>query len=132
MKHTKLQDTINSHKVDNHNTRNQTTISSQNTQYNQLHHDQNRSKTQTRRGLLIKHYIPPRQTTDPDHTTEDTDITNTLHYLDTLTNNIITRDFNTYSTTWYSNMNDHRGILIADIIHNFSQITLNTKTTATC
>lgn len=73
-------------------------------------------------------YIPPRQTTDPDHLTEDTDITNTFNYLDTLTNHIISGDINAHSTTWHSNTDDHRGTLIADLLQQSTHIILNTDT----
>ena len=77
---------------------------------------------------LTNIYIPPRLTTDPDHATEDTDITDSLNYITTLPSSIITGDINAHSTTWHSHTDDHRGNLIADIILNSTQTMLNTDT----
>ena len=72
--------------------------------------------------------MPPRDTTDPNHGTEDTDITNTFTHLTNIDNHLITGDINAHSHQWHSPTEDHCGILIADIIANSNQITLNTKT----
>ena len=77
---------------------------------------------------LANIYIPPRDTTDPNHSTEDTDITNTFTYLTTLNNTIIGGDINAHEDLWYSPTTDHRGTLIADIILNSTHNTLNTNT----
>ena len=62
------------------------------------------------------------------HGTEDTDITNTFTHLTNIDNHLITENINAHSHQWHSPTEDHRGILIADIIANSNQITLNTNT----
>ena len=83
--------------------------------------------TQTNHLHVTNIYIQPRDTTDPNHGTEDTDITNTFTHLTIIYNHLITGDINAHSQQWHSPTEDHRGILIADIIANSNQITLNTN-----
>ena len=80
--------------------------------------------TQTKHLHITNIYIPPRDTTDPNHATEDTDITNTFTHLTNIDNHLITGDINAHSHQWHSPTEDHRGSLIA----NSNQITLNTNT----
>ena len=82
---------------------------------------------QTKHLHITNIYIPPRDTTDPNHGTEDTDITNTFTRLTSIDNHLITGDINAHSHQWHSPTEDHRGIFIADIIANSNQITLNTN-----
>ena len=84
--------------------------------------------TQTKHLLITNIYIPPRDTTNPNHATEDTDITNTFTHLTSIDNHLITGDINAHSHQWQSPTEDHRGSLIADIIANSNKITLNTNT----
>ena len=86
------------------------------------------SLTQTKHLHVTNIYIPPRDTTDPNHGTEYTDITNAFTHLTNIDNYLITGDINAHSHQWHSSTEDHRGILIADIIANSNQITLNTNT----
>ena len=71
-------------------------------------------------------YIPPRDTTNPDHNNADTDITNCMTYILESDRTIVTGDFNAHHHMWYSPMTDHRGTLIADKINNSDHLTLNT------
>ena len=87
--------------------------------------------TQTKHLHVTNIYIPLRDTTDPNHGTEDTDITNTFTHLTNIDNHLITGDINAHSHLWHSPTEDHRGILIADIVVNSNQITLNTNTPTT-
>ena len=84
--------------------------------------------TQTKHLHVTNIYITPRDTTDPNHGTEDTDITNTFTHLTSIENLLIAGDINIHSHQWHSPTEDHRGLLIADIIANSNQITLNTNT----
>ena len=60
-------------------------------------------------------YIPPRNTTSPDHATCDADITSCIQYITNLPNSIISGDINAHSPIWHSHTTDHRGDLIADL-----------------
>ena len=73
-------------------------------------------------------YIPPRNTTSPDHATCDADITSCIQYITNLPNSIISGDINAHSPIWHSHTTDHRGDLIADLLGNSDHITLNTNT----
>ena len=73
-------------------------------------------------------YIPPRNTTSPDHATCDADITSCIQYITNLPNSIISGDINANSPIWHSHTTDHRGDLIADLLGNSDHITLNTNT----
>ena len=73
-------------------------------------------------------YIPPRNTTSPDHTTCDADITSCIQYITNLPNSIISGDINAHSPIWHSHTTDHRGDLIADLLGNSDHITLSTNT----
>ena len=73
-------------------------------------------------------YIPPRNTTSPDHATSDADITSCIQYITNLPNSIISGDINAHSPIWHSHTTDHRGDLIADLLGNSDHITLNTNT----
>ena len=53
----------------------------------------------------------------------------TTNRLTSIVNHLITGDINAHSHQWHSPTEDHRGSLIADIIANPNQITLNTNTT---
>ena len=68
-------------------------------------------------------YIPPRDTTNPDHINADTDITNCMTYILDSDRTIVTGDFNAHHHMWYSPMTDHRGTLIADKINNSDHLT---------
>ena len=52
----------------------------------------------------------------------------TTNRLTSIVNHLITGDINAHSHQWHSPTEDHRGSLIADIIANPNQITLNTNT----
>ena len=73
-------------------------------------------------------YIPPRNTTSPDHATCDADITSCIQCITNLPNSIISGDINAHSPIWHSHTTDHRGDLIADLLGNSDHITLNTYT----
>ena len=73
-------------------------------------------------------YIPPRNTTSPDHATCDADITSCIQYITNLPNSIISGDINAHSPIWHSHTTDHRGDLIADLLGNSDHITQNTNT----
>ena len=73
-------------------------------------------------------YIPPRNTTSPDHATCDADITSCIQYITNLPNSIISGDINAHSPIWHSHTTDHGGDLIADLLGNSDHITLNTNT----
>ena len=73
-------------------------------------------------------YIPPRNTTSPDHATCDADITSFIQYITNLPNSIISGDINAHSPICHSHTTDHRGDLIADLLGNYDHITLNTNT----
>ena len=73
-------------------------------------------------------YIPPRNTTSPDHATCDADISSCIQYITNLPNWIISGDINAHSPIWHSHTTDHRGDLIADLLGNSDHITLNTNT----
>ena len=62
-------------------------------------------------------YIPPRNTTSPDHATCDADITSCIQYITNLPNSIISGDINAHSPIWHSHTTDHRGDLILIISH---------------
>ena len=59
---------------------------------------------------------------------QKTDITNTFTHLTSIDNHQITGDINAHSQQWHSPTEEHRGSLIADIIVNSNQITLNINT----
>ena len=84
--------------------------------------------TQHKKLYISNLYIPPRQTTDPDHGTEDEDINRTFSYLEPLGPHIVTGDINAHSSAWYGQTEDHRGTLISDILTNSTQIILNANT----
>ena len=73
-------------------------------------------------------YVPPRNTTSPDHATCDADITSCIQYITNLPNSIISGDINAHSPIWHSHTTDHKGDLIADLLGNSDHITLNTNT----
>ena len=73
-------------------------------------------------------YIPPRDTTNPDHSNSQEDITNCMTHILNTNNTILTGDFNAHHTLWHSPTTDNRGILIADQINSSNQIVLNTNT----
>ena len=73
-------------------------------------------------------YIPPRDTTNPDHSNSQEDITNCMTYILNTNNTILTGDFNAHHTLWHSPTTDNRGTLIADLINSSNQIVLNTNT----
>jgi hypothetical protein len=73
-------------------------------------------------------YIPPRDTTNPHHITEDRDITQCIQHITQLDNTIITGDINAHSLAWHCPANDHRGDIITDLITNSSHIVLNEDT----
>ena len=74
---------------------------------------------------IVNLCTPPRLTIDPDHATEDTDITNTSAYNEALGTTILTSDINAYSTIWHSHTDDHRGNLISHLRQNSTVATLN-------
>ena len=73
-------------------------------------------------------YIPPRDTTNPDHSNSQEDITNCMTHILNTNNTILTGDFNAHHTLWHSPTTDNRGTLIADVINSSKQIVLNTNT----
>ena len=73
-------------------------------------------------------YIPPRDTTNPDHSNSQEDITNCMTHILNTNNTILTGDFNAHHTLWHSPTTDNRGTLIADLINSSNQIVLNTNT----
>ena len=73
-------------------------------------------------------YIPPRDTTNPDHSNSQEDITNCMMHILNTNNTILTGDFNAHHTLWHSPTTDNRGTLIADLINSSNQIVLNTNT----
>ena len=73
-------------------------------------------------------YIPPRDTTNPDHSNSQEDITNCMTHILNTNNAILTGDFNAHHTLWHSPTTDNRGTLIADLINSSNQIVLNTNT----
>jgi hypothetical protein len=77
---------------------------------------------------IINLYIPPRDTRDPNHANSDNDITTCMTYILNRDRTILTGDINAHHPLWYSPMTDHRGTLIADLINNSTQLTLNTNT----
>ena len=84
--------------------------------------------THTKIYTIANIYIPPRNTTSPDHATCDADITSCIQYITNLPNSIISGDINAHSPIWHSHTTDHRGDLIADLLGNSDHITLNTNT----
>ena len=72
-------------------------------------------------------YIPPRDTTNPDHSNSQEDITNCMTHILNTNNTILTGDFNAHHTLWHSPTTDNRGTLIADLINSSNQIVLNTN-----
>ena len=83
--------------------------------------------THTKIYTIANIYIPPRNTTSPDHATCDADITSCIQYITNLPNSIISGDINAHSPIWHSHTTDHRGDLIADLLGNSDHITLNTN-----
>ena len=77
---------------------------------------------------IINIYIPPCNSTNQNQTNEDTEITHCINTITSIPNSILSGDINAHSTLWYSNQNDHRGTIIADVIQNSDHITLNTNT----
>ena len=73
-------------------------------------------------------YIPPRDTTNPDHSNSQEDITNCMTHILNTNNTVLTGDFNAHHTLWHSPTTDNRGTLIADLINSSNQIVLNTNT----
>ena len=73
-------------------------------------------------------YIPPRDTTNPDHSNSQEDITNCMTHILNTNNTMLTGDFNAHHTLWHSPTTDNRGTLIADLINSSNQIVLNTNT----
>ena len=73
-------------------------------------------------------YIPPRDTTNPDHSNSQEDITNCMTHILNTNNTILTGDFNAHHTLWHSPTTDNRCTLIADLINSSNQIVLNTNT----
>ena len=73
-------------------------------------------------------YIPPGDTTNPDHSNSQEDITNCMTHILNTNNTILTGDFNAHHTLWHSPTTDNRGTLIADLINRSNQIVLNTNT----
>ena len=73
-------------------------------------------------------YIPPGDTTNPDHSNSQEDITNCMTHILNTNNTILTGDFNAHHTLWHSPTTDNRGTLIADLINSSNQIVLNTNT----
>ena len=73
-------------------------------------------------------YIPPRDTTHPDHSNSQEDITNCMTHILNTNNTILTGDFNAHHTLWHSPTTDNRGTLIANLINSSNQIVLNTNT----
>ena len=73
-------------------------------------------------------YIPPRDTTNPDHSNSQEDITNCMTHILNTNNTILTGDLNAHHTLWHSPTTDNRGTLIADLINSSNQIVLNTNT----
>ena len=73
-------------------------------------------------------YIPPRDTTNPDHSNSQEDITNCMTHILNTNNTILTGDFNAHHTLWHSPTTDNRGTLIANLINSSNQIVLNTNT----
>ena len=73
-------------------------------------------------------YIPPRDTTNPDHSNSQEDITNCMTHILKTNNTILTGDFNAHHTLWHSPTTDNSGTLIADLINSSNQIVLNTNT----
>ena len=84
--------------------------------------------TQKKQLYISNMYIPPRQTTDPDHSTEDEDINRAFSFLESLGPHIITGDINAHSSICFGQSEDHRGALITDILTNSTQIILNSNT----
>ena len=84
--------------------------------------------THTQIYTIANIYIPPKNTTSPDHATCDADITSCIQYITNLPNSIISGDINAHSPIWHSHTTDHRGDLIADLLGNSDHITLNTNT----
>ena len=70
-------------------------------------------------------YIPPRDSTS---NTADTDIQHCIQYITYIPHSVLTGDVNAHSTLWHTYTDDHRGHLIADVISNSDNITLNTNT----
>ena len=77
---------------------------------------------------IINIYIPPCNSTNQNQTNEDAEITHCINTITSIPNSILSGDINAHSTLWYSNQNDHRGTIIADVIQNSDHITLNTNT----
>ena len=73
-------------------------------------------------------YLPPRDSTSTHDKTADTDIQHCIQCITNIPHSILTGDVNTHSTLWHSYTHDHRGQLIADVISNSDNITLNTNT----
>ena len=73
-------------------------------------------------------YIPPQHSTSTYYKTDDTDIQHCIQYITNIPYSVLTIDLNTHSTLWHSYTDDHRGQLIADVISNLDDITINTNT----
>ena len=73
-------------------------------------------------------YTPPKHSTQPSQTEEDSIISNMFATITNLPNTIMTANVNVYSPLWYLPTEDHRGELIEDILLNSNHITLNTNT----
>ena len=87
------------------------------------------SSTATYQPILSTPQTAPA-TSAPTPATPQTDnhLTSIDNHLTSIDNHLITGDISAHSHQWHSPTEDHRGSLIADIIANSNQITLNTNT----
>ena len=72
----------------------------------------------TKHITIVNIYITPRDSTSTHYKTAITDIQHCIQYITNIPHSVLTGDVNAYSYT-----EDHRGLLIADVISNLDHIT---------
>ena len=82
----------------------------------------------TKHITIANMYTHPPDSTYTHYKTANMGIQHCIQYITNISHSVLTGDVNAHSTLWHSYTDDHRGHIIADVITNSDQITLNTNT----